>query len=432
MNETQIKADSSSGQAADSDRPRLLVFDFDGVLTDNKVIVFQGGLEAVTCNRADGLGFEMLRAEGIRCMVLSKENNPVVSARCSKLRIECLQGLRDKRAALNELCRRFGIGMESVWYVGNDLNDLEAMEIAGRAICPADAHPRIRSVSHNILSVAGGGGVVREIAERLLRLDYLRISATRNAIFVTARTSSTRLPRKCLLDLCGERVIEFLIRRLKRAKLAELIVLCTTTNPEDDILCEIAAAEGVEHFRGSERDKLERWRGATEHFGIDFFVTADGDDPFCEPELIDLAIAQYRTTSAEFIYAEGLAVGAFSYGIKSSALRTVCQMKDTDDTEMMWVYFTDTQRFRTEALRDVPDIFKRPELRMTLDYPEDFRFFESVVSHFRQRGPDDFTLRDVISYLDQKPELIRINQHLQEQFVANQKAKTKLQLKPTA
>jgi len=411
------------------ERPELLVFDFDGVLTDNRVLVLEDGSEAVTCSRADGLGFEMLRNAGVRCVVLSTETNFVVSRRCEKLRVECLQGVGDKRAALEGLCRRYGISAGAVWYVGNDLNDLEAIRLAGRAICPADAHPAVRSISHTTLSVAGGDGVVRAIVEGVLGLDYRAPVRRRKAIFVTVRTNSTRLPGKCLLNLHGERVIEFLIRRLKRSRFADVIVICTTTNPEDDVLCEIARAEGVCCFRGSERDKLERWRGATEQFGVDFFVTADGDDPFCEPELIDLAFAQYGKSGTDFIEAEGLAIGAFTYGIGTCALERVCKIKDTDDTEMMWIYFTDGQRFQTEKLRDVPDIFKRPEIRMTLDYPDDFRFFQTVVGHFREHGPKDFTLRDVITYLDQKCEVIRINQYLQEQFLANQKLKTKLCLK---
>ena len=172
MNETGDESVSRTRAFPVSDRPGLLVFDFDGVLTDNKVLVFEDGSEAVACNRADGLGFEMLRAAGIHCIVLSTETNPVVSVRCRKLRVECVQGIGDKRSALKELCRRFRTGLESIWYVGNDLNDLQAMKLVGRAICPADAHPAVRSISHTTLSVGGGSGVVRAIAEDLLVLEY--------------------------------------------------------------------------------------------------------------------------------------------------------------------------------------------------------------------------------------------------------------------
>ncbi len=426
------QATKSAGRNRIPDRPQLLVFDFDGVLTDNRVLVMENGMEAVTCNRADGLGFEMLQQAGIQCLVLSTEKNPVVSERCKKLGVECVQGAGDKRKALEDSCHRLKVPINSTWYVGNDLNDLQAMKAAGHAICPADAHAAVRSISEVILSVPGGGGVVREIAAELLGLEYGATNKKRTAIFVTVRTGSTRLPRKCFLDLNGQSVIEFLIRRLKKSRLADTIVLCTTTNQEDGVLCDIARAEGIECFRGSEQDKLERWRGAAEQFSVEFFVTADGDDPFCEPELIDLAFAQYRSSGADFIESEGLAVGSFTYGVKTSALEIVCRIKDTDDTEMMWVYFTDSGRFRTEKLQNVADIFKRPEIRMTLDYPDDFRFFEKIVGHFQEHGAQDFTLRDVITYLDLNPEIVRINQHLQEQFLANQKSKTKLRLKPNS
>jgi spore coat polysaccharide biosynthesis protein SpsF len=123
----------------------------------------------------------------------------------------------------------------------------------------------------------------------------------KNAIFITVRTNSLRLPKKCLLEIAGKPTIAHLIDRVKRSKFADGIVLCTTTNQEDNILCDIAAKEGILFFRGSEQDKLERWRGAADKFDVEFFVTADGDDLFCEPELIDLAFRQYMKTGVDFI-----------------------------------------------------------------------------------------------------------------------------------
>jgi spore coat polysaccharide biosynthesis protein SpsF len=251
----------------------------------------------------------------------------------------------------------------------------------------------------------------------------------KKAIFITVRTSSSRLPQKCLLEINGRKSIEFLIQRLKRSKRADLLVLCTTTKPEDDILCEIARKADIQFFRGSEKDKLERWRGAAHKFNVDFFVTADGDDLFCEPELIDLAFNQYDRNKCDFIEGKDLAVGSFTYAIKVSALDKVCEIKNTDDTEMMWVYFTDTVFFRTEQLEKVPDIYKRPEIRMTLDYEQDLIFFKTVIEYFALKGDDEFTLKDIIQYLDRNSHVIKINQYLQNQFLENQKTKTKLILK---
>ena len=249
-----------------------------------------------------------------------------------------------------------------------------------------------------------------------------------NAIFITVRTGSSRLPGKALLELDGKPTIRQVIDRAKRSKIADVIVLCTTELPEDEALCVIAKDAGIAWSRGSENDKLERWLGAVREFGVDFFVTADGDDLFCEPELIDLAFEQHGRGGADFIEGTNIPVGAFTYGISASALQQVCDMKATNDTEMMWVYFKDTGMFAVEELTGVDDVFRRPEIRMTLDYPEDFEFFSRIVEDLGRIKPG-FDLRDVIQYLDEHPGVIEINRHMTAAWAQNQRDKTSLQLK---
>ncbi|MHB8772530.1 MAG: cytidylyltransferase domain-containing protein [Syntrophales bacterium] len=249
----------------------------------------------------------------------------------------------------------------------------------------------------------------------------------KKAIFITVRTGSTRLPEKALLQINGRSTIEHVIDRTKRSKQAQIIVLCTTESRNDDILCEIAERSGISFFRGSAEDKLMRWKGAAERFDVEFFVTADGDDLLCDPELVDLAFSQYERSGADFIEGRNVPCGGFTYAIKVSALNKVCEIKDTAETEMMWVYFTDTGLFKTEILQDVPDVLQRPEIRMTLDYDDDLRFFKTIFDHFSDNPT--FTLRDVIKYLDDNPQVIKINQYLQERFLENQRSKTRLVLK---
>ena len=208
-----------------------------------------------------------------------------------------------------------------------------------------------------------------------------------------------------------------------------MVVLCTTTLPEDDILCDIAIKNDIKCYRGDIHDKLDRWHGAAEKYGVDFFVTADGDDLFCEPTLIDLALAQYNQTGCDFIKSEGVICGAFTYGIKTSALRKVCEIKDSDNTEMMWVYFTDTGLFNVEDLKNIPESFLRTDIRMTLDYKDDFVFFETVINNFKT---DNFSLFDIVSLIDQKPEIKKINFYLEEEWKQNQIANTNLELKNEA
>jgi N-acylneuraminate cytidylyltransferase len=144
---------------------RLLVFDFDGVFTDNRVYVDEAGVETVTCSRADGLGLERLQNFGLDAAVLSSESNGIVAARCRKLNVPVQQGLHDKAGALRDLVASKGLRLEHVAYIGNDVNDLECLQIAGVAITPADADPVARNAADLVLCRNGGHGAVREICE---------------------------------------------------------------------------------------------------------------------------------------------------------------------------------------------------------------------------------------------------------------------------
>lgn len=148
----------------------LLVFDFDGVLTDNRVLVMEDGTEAVFCSRADGLAFDALRRHGLPALILSTETNRVVQARATKLKVEALQSVRDKAIALREFCAARQIALAEVAFVGNDLNDLPVMRIVGHPVAVADAHPAVTRVARHVLKTSGGHGVAREIVEQLLQL----------------------------------------------------------------------------------------------------------------------------------------------------------------------------------------------------------------------------------------------------------------------
>ena len=146
---------------------KLLVYDFDGVMTDNKVYVDQNGNEMVQVSRADGLGIAEIRKLGIQQIILSTETNPVVSARAEKLDLFCLQGIDDKAQGLIDYCKNHHLGLGDVAYVGNDINDLEVMKLVGTTFCPADAHTSIKEISQYILESKGGDGVAREIFDKL-------------------------------------------------------------------------------------------------------------------------------------------------------------------------------------------------------------------------------------------------------------------------
>ncbi|MFK7988484.1 MAG: NTP transferase domain-containing protein [Sandaracinaceae bacterium] len=146
----------------------LVCLDFDGVLTPNRVMVDQFGIESVTCHRGDGWGIARLREAGVSVVVVSTEENPVVSARCRKLGIPCEQGVRDKRALVSHMIRDRGLDPARVAFVGNDVNDLGAMDEVGVPIAVADATEPARAAAVWVTNAVGGDGAVREVADRIL------------------------------------------------------------------------------------------------------------------------------------------------------------------------------------------------------------------------------------------------------------------------
>jgi N-acylneuraminate cytidylyltransferase len=145
--------------------PKLVVFDFDGVFTDNRVLVDQDGKEAVFCDRGDGMAIEWLIKSGVRGLILSKERNPVVQARAKKVGLPVAQAVDGKATFLREWCANEGIDLSDVVYLGNDLNDLQCFAIVGCAVAVSDAAPQVLEAADLILSRPGGRGAIRELIE---------------------------------------------------------------------------------------------------------------------------------------------------------------------------------------------------------------------------------------------------------------------------
>lgn len=152
---------------------RLMVFDFDGVFTDNMVYVLEDGRELVRCSRSDGLGLRRLEAVGVESLILSTEANPVVAARSRKLAVDCISGCDDKGARLAALLRDRGIEAGEVGYVGNDINDLECLKMVGLPIVVRDAHPEVVELAVCQTNKAGGHGAVREVCDLIYGLRSL-------------------------------------------------------------------------------------------------------------------------------------------------------------------------------------------------------------------------------------------------------------------
>ena len=145
----------------------FVAFDFDGVFTDNRVYVLDDGREAVACWRSDGIGLRKLDDLGIGCVVISSEVNPVVTVRCRKLNIACVQNTKDKLSVLKALVQEARIPLRQVAFVGNDSNDASCLAAVGLPIVVADAHESVRRLARYQTTSPGGQGAVRETCDLL-------------------------------------------------------------------------------------------------------------------------------------------------------------------------------------------------------------------------------------------------------------------------
>lgn len=148
-------------------RVRLLGIDFDGVMTDNMVYLFEDGRESVRCSRLEGYGLRRAAATGVHCFILSTEANPVVTQRANKLKIECIQNCPDKVEAFGVMLTKHGLTMEEAAFIGNDVNDLELLKRVGLPAIVADAHEDLDALKAFRTRRKGGDGAVRELCDAI-------------------------------------------------------------------------------------------------------------------------------------------------------------------------------------------------------------------------------------------------------------------------
>jgi YrbI family 3-deoxy-D-manno-octulosonate 8-phosphate phosphatase len=144
---------------------KLIIFDFDGVFTDNSVLVDQNGVESVRCSRSDGLGLRRLDEVGIKYCIVSTETNPVVTTRAKKLKIPVTQGHDDKLSIVRNLALENNINMNNIAFMGNDINDKECLKEVGLPIVVADAFPEVIETAKYRTKKLGGYGAVREVCD---------------------------------------------------------------------------------------------------------------------------------------------------------------------------------------------------------------------------------------------------------------------------
>ena len=242
------------------------------------------------------------------------------------------------------------------------------------------------------------------------------------------RLKSKRLPKKLLLNIQGKPIITHLIDRLKLSKKINDIIICTSTSEQDKPLAKIAKKNNVKCFFGSPDDVLVRMYDAAIKYNLDYILTITADSPFVDPYYADAIVNTYIKTDADLIRQFDLPHGVFSYGIKVKALKKVIKIKDSKDTEVWGRYFTDTGLFSVVDFKVKNSFHRRPGLRMTLDYPEDLKFFEVIYEALYKKGKI-ITLDQILEFLDKNPEVENINKHCGENFLKKFKKHSEIKLK---
>lgn len=240
-------------------------------------------------------------------------------------------------------------------------------------------------------------------------------------IIITVRSTSTRLPNKAWHEIQGKPVICHLVERVKQIKGYRQVIIATTDQSEDRAFGEVAKKYAVGIYYGHPTDVLQRQLDAAIAKGLDFYATADGDDLFCDSYCYEKLLENYLCTKADYIKPEGFIIGTYAYGIKVSALEKICRLKDDLNTEGFGRYFEQLPGFMLSTVKNRPGRFL-PDLRLTIDYPEDIMIVQALVDKIN-KPVKDITTEDIIEACLMNPELIVINSHMGEVYWQNFKQK---------
>jgi spore coat polysaccharide biosynthesis protein SpsF (cytidylyltransferase family) len=223
--------------------------------------------------------------------------------------------------------------------------------------------------------------------------------------FVTVRTSSTRLPAKCLLPFGDGNVLEHVIRRARVFGVEPIV--CTSIDRSDDVIEQIAGNEGARCFRGSLSNKLKRWSDCAGHFGLEAFHTVDADDPFFDGEEMSASMSLLSRGGADMVCPSLVSSGgggSVGYSLTADIVkRALVGLPDDADTEMMWYYVEKIQGLRSVVLPDNPLTPSR--LRLTLDYEEDYWLLESI----RRMAGNLAPRREIDQLFTSNPDLHKVN-----------------------
>jgi spore coat polysaccharide biosynthesis protein SpsF len=237
--------------------------------------------------------------------------------------------------------------------------------------------------------------------------------------FITVRTNSTRLPKKCLLTLGQDSIIEHVIKRCLIYNIEP--VVCTTSNSGDDVIEKISNKLNVKCFRGSSINKLKRWADCAIYYNIEDFHTVDADDPFFDGDEMKFSMKKLREGSYDIVSPTisssngGASVG---YSLKSKVvLEAIKNTKDSTDTEMIESFFENINNLKIYNLKD--SVIRPSNVRLTLDYEEDYLLLKVIV----QILGENISRKEIDSLFVNNPDLSKINWFRNIEWKAKQNLK---------
>jgi spore coat polysaccharide biosynthesis protein SpsF len=204
-----------------------------------------------------------------------------------------------------------------------------------------------------------------------------------------------------------------MLDRLRLAQRPQEVIICTSHLAQDDELENIAVRESVQCFRGHPDDVLLRLTDAARQFSVDTVVNCTADNPFVDPVYIDRLVDFHVDHRYDYSKCEGLPFGAFAYVLSYQSMVRACEMKAETDTEVWGSYFTDTGRFSWGVMQVNDPSVRWPELRLTVDTPEDFELVTRIFNELYQPGRV-FPLSAIVDLCRRRPDLVAINASVQQ------------------
>ena len=227
-------------------------------------------------------------------------------------------------------------------------------------------------------------------------------------ILLVGRMSSTRLQNKLLLEVCGLPLIQHTADRLLRARKCKGVIMCTTTDPSDDVLATRWADTPVGVFRGNPDDPFRRMLACAEQYGFSHFIYAGADDVLLDPEICDLLAERVASSGADMSLMEGIVCGFTPYLFSTVAARRLVETVEGNIT-IPEKYMKDLDDFTVDEVACTNfEYLARPDVRATLDYDVDFHFFEAIISELYPQQPL-YTNRDVMEFLACHDTVVQIN-----------------------